>query len=602
VYTLVRNGDRTIPQAVRLLHGSFGGETAAIEKNLLKLHELIDRNGYDRMRQVFNTKDSVSQINSFLRGEPSLFFGNKPLSVEGQASQIVTGWMVFGPKIGSFINNLHGDYSTLTADLWFSRTWNRILGYSFVHAPALEAKQYQNFMTALVAEHNHVNGYAGPAVRMRNGKPSKANHGNDAAELSDKQMDAAIADPYMALALATKLESSFRKSQYKVGSDLRRAAKVWIENRSNPVAIPRGDVERSFQQRAAEKTQQMIKRKTGMDITIADIQAALWFYEKDDLFGPLGGTNKKSEGADYSGAATELVKTYQNGKLFYAKVDDRYVYQGDYLEGKVQHSAREGGPGDRVRASDSTTVRAAIHFGQRAGLSSLSGLSSGTGIRGAEDQRLKEATDPRIKRRVYFYSPVAGGIPQPEAGLGGNVYQADLTGIYDPSTANTPVRGSGNALESALLDAGYDGYIDPSSGVIVMLGQDVPVKQIGSISDFKLIPRVAKQVKLKTQTTVSGNELVRKPEPAELSSLIKNKDAIAKAAPSFRFEYGFARVKQSESTAFDQAMADLDLSFRFTPETVNLVTPDSLPNAKIEVKQTLAQRADTLRELIACLA
>jgi hypothetical protein len=297
-----------------------------------------------------------------------------------------------------------------------------------------------------------------------------------------------------------------------------------------------------------------------------------------------------------------LVKTYQNGKLFYAKVDDRYVYQGDYLEGKVQHSAREGGPGDRVRASDSTTVRAAIHFGQRAGLSSLSGLSSGTGIRGAEDQRLKEATDPRIKRRVYFYSPVAGGIPQPEAGLGGNVYQADLTGIYDPSTANTPVRGSGNALESALLDAGYDGYIDPSSGVIVMLGQDVPVKQIGSISDFKLIPRVAKQVKLKTQTTVSGNELVRKPEPAELSSLIKNKDAIAKAAPSFRFEYGFARVKQSESTAFDQAMADLDLSFRFTPETVNLVTPDSLPNAKIEVKQTLAQRADTLRELIACLA
>lgn len=602
VYTLVRNGDRTIPQAVRLLHGSFGGETAAIEKNLLKLHELIDRNGYDRMRQVFNTKDSVSQINSFLRGEPSLFFGNKPLSVEGQASQIVTGWMVFGPKIGSFINNLHGDYSTLTADLWFSRTWNRILGYSFVHAPALEAKQYQNFMTALVAEHNHVNGYAGPAVRMRNGKPSKANHGNDAAELSDKQMDAAIADPYVALALATKLESNFRKSQYKVGSDLRRAAKVWIENRSNPVAIPRGDVERSFQQRAAEKTQQMIKRKTGMDITIADIQAALWFYEKDDLFGPLGGTNKKSEGADYSGAATELVKTYQNGKLFYAKVDDRYVYQGDYLEGKVQHSAREGGPGDRVRASDSTTVRAAIHFGQRAGLSSLSGLSNGTGIRGAEDQRLKEATDPRIKRRVYFYSPVAGGIPQPEAGLGGNVYQADLTGIYDPSTANTPVRGSGNALESALLDAGYDGYIDPSSGVIVMLGQDVPVKQIGSISDFKLIPRVAKQVKLKTQTTVSGDELSRKPEPAELSGLIKNKAAIAKAAPSFRFEYGYARVKQSESAAFDQVMSELGSSFRFTPEAVNLVTTDSLPNSKMTVNKTLAQRADTLRELIDCLA
>lgn len=253
-------------------------------------------------------------------------------------------------------------------------------------------------------------------------------------------------------------------------------------------------------------------------------------------------------------------------------------------------------------ARDAATVRAAVHFGQRAGLSQLSGLSNGTGIRGAEDQRLKEATDPRIKRRVYFYSPVTGGIPQPEAGLGGNVYQADLDNLYDPSTATRPLSGSGNAFESSVLDAGYNGYLDPTSGVIVMLGQDVPVKHMGSISDFKLIPRVAKQVKLKTQTTVSGDELSRKPEPAELSGLIKNKAAIAKAAPSFRFEYGYARVKQSESVAFDQVMSELGSSFRFTPEAVNLVTADSLPNSKMTVNKTLAQRADTLRELIACLA
>jgi hypothetical protein len=259
----------------------------------------------------------------------------------------------------------------------------------------------------------------------------------------------------------------------------------------------------------------------------------------------------------------------------------------------------EGVAGDKPHGA---TVRAAIHFGQRAGLSQLSGSSNGTGIRGAEDQRLKEATDPRIKRRVYFYSPVTGGIPQPEAGLGGNVYQADLANLYDPSTATRPLSGSGNAFETSVLDAGYDGYLDPTSGVIVMLGQDVPVKQIGQVGDFKVIPRVAKQVVMPTRTTMSGDELVRKPEPTEMMALIKNKAAIAKVAPSFRFEYGYARVKQTEAAAFDQVLSDLGSSFRFTEQTANLATPGSLPNSKMEVNKTLAERADTLRELLDCLA
>jgi len=41
----------------------------------------------------------------------------------------LTGAMViFGSKIGSFWGNLNGDFSTLTADLWFSRMFNRYTG------------------------------------------------------------------------------------------------------------------------------------------------------------------------------------------------------------------------------------------------------------------------------------------------------------------------------------------------------------------------------------------------------------------------------------------------------------------------------------------
>jgi len=268
----------------------------------------------------------------------------------------------------------------------------------------------------------------------------------------------------------------------------------------------------------------------------------------------------------------------------------------------IQRSAREGGPGSRRRPSDAATVRQAIHFGQRPGLSQLSGLSNGTGIRGAEDQRLKEATDPRIKRRVYFYSPVQGGIPQPETGLGGNVYQADLDNLYNPSTATRPLSGSGNAFESDVLDAGYDGYLDPTTGVIVMLGQDVPVKQIGNVSDFKQIPRTARQVVMPTQTTVSGGDLVRKPEGQELMALVRNKAALVKAAPSFKMEYGFARVAKSQAADFDQTMADLGSTFRFTEKPEPIAAPDVLPKGKMKVEQTIAQRVATMRELLDCLS
>jgi hypothetical protein len=338
VYNLVRNGQMTLPNAVRILRGTFGGETRAIENNLLKLHDLINRNGYDAMRRFFNTKGRVGDINKRLREDKTLYYSGSPLQVEGKSDQIVTGWMVFGPKIGSFINNLHGDYSTLTADLWFSRSWNRILGYSFVHAPALEADQYQKFISALVAEYNHVNGTLVGPVQPKSVRGDAAvmpEFGPDLEGMTREQIEEILDNPYKALEFAAKLEEDFRKGGYKLKSDMRRAGKVWVEGREGAVAAPRTDLERSFQQDTAEAAQKIIRRKTGQTITIADIQAALWFYEKDDLFGPLGGTNKKSEGADYAGAADQLLLTFKRGNLYLNKTDNVYVFgnRGSYLPG-----------------------------------------------------------------------------------------------------------------------------------------------------------------------------------------------------------------------------------------------------------------------------
>ena len=108
----------------------------------------------------------------------------------------------------------------------------------------------------------------------------------------------------------------------------------------------------------------------------------------------------------------------------FSRVNERFAEKYGWCQPTIRKSARDTGrPSDRPRASDSTTVRKAIHYGRQPNLRVLSGHSNGTGIKGAEDQRLKESTDPRIKQRVYFYTPVDGGIPQPEVGLGGAAFE-----------------------------------------------------------------------------------------------------------------------------------------------------------------------------------
>jgi hypothetical protein len=323
-------GGKTLPELVKKdvgeLYGTFGGETRAVENNFLKLHELLQNNDIKKLDKLFRKKMSVSEWNAYLKQNKNLWFKGEPLTVDGQAEQMVTGFSVFGPKIGSFINNLHGDYSTLTADLWYTRTWNRILGNVFQHAPLKEANQYVAFQKALIEQYrSDVAKAAGekfePLLKKVKEKDGKKVYEYveyyDEAELTGKtneEIQELFNDPQAMLDLATTLEKRFRSGQYKQKSDLRRAAKNWVENRADPVAAPRTDLERDFQQSTMELAQKKLRRK-GIDITIADMQAALWYNEKE-LFGLYGAQVSGAEPADYADAAENVEEMLDYGTLF----------------------------------------------------------------------------------------------------------------------------------------------------------------------------------------------------------------------------------------------------------------------------------------------
>jgi hypothetical protein len=113
---------------------------------------------------------------------------------------------------------------------------------------------------------------------------------------------------------------------------------------------------------------------------------------------------------------------------------------------------------------------------------SLNGNYYGTGLRGAESGRLREAKDPRISNRIYFYVDTGKGI-RPESGVGRFAHEVKLNNIYDPASRLIPPQGSANAFESAVINAGFDGYIAPFGlgSAVVLLGtkhRAVPVQAL----------------------------------------------------------------------------------------------------------------------------
>jgi hypothetical protein len=112
----------------------------------------------------------------------------------------------------------------------------------------------------------------------------------------------------------------------------------------------------------------------------------------------------------------------------------------------------------------------------------LAGAKFGTGIKGEELPRLAQSTDPRIKKRVYFYLSEKGELPKREAGLGPVAHRAALDNLWDGTPAlnynrDQPLPQRLNAMESAILDAGFDGYINRRQNMAVVLNKDVPITQ-----------------------------------------------------------------------------------------------------------------------------
>lgn len=104
---------------------SEGGKQAKSMKDSMKVMNHLYANYTSQ--EVFDFLGAEMTFGELAKEAKALGLPIEALSGEN-VDTVVTGSVIFGPKLGSFYNNLNGNFDSTTMDLWFARTMGRIQG------------------------------------------------------------------------------------------------------------------------------------------------------------------------------------------------------------------------------------------------------------------------------------------------------------------------------------------------------------------------------------------------------------------------------------------------------------------------------------------
>ena len=220
---------------------------------------------------------------------------------------------------------------------------------------------------------------------------------------------------------------------------------------------------------------------------------------------------------------------------------------------------------------------------------SLSSMMYGTGLRGAEMARL-EGADPRLKQRVYFYIDRGTGI-NPEAGVGGQAHRVNLQNLYDVDEDALRLRRDNEAFndfESAVIDAGFDGYMvrdaGPSGNAVLLGKHSVPVEQLGPRSRMAGEPVApARERVLNDAEKISANKML----PAGQMSGKRWAEMISRSMPEVYERLADSPVWESDEVMYRSELArELRAQPMFSNRMVPTDLPQSAPNAEVESAAT----------------
>jgi len=245
--------------------GGFGQEGPTLVKQMLRANDMIDEMGADGFVKFLNTKFTVRELTKA---------GYK---LSGEAVDFETyGSAIFGPKIGGgFYQNLRGNFEPITFDRWWMASWGRWTGQPLLKVQdKTKAKQLERFKNA-----------SGETFR------------NDADAISR----------------AKDIYRAYRAANFQPRNELNTASQRLAESstdsmREQPSSASERRLMREIAYAAVEKL-----RQQGYDITPADLQATVWYPEKE-LHGFYGIGSGTSAPDDYAEAAKRFMEAQNAGR------------------------------------------------------------------------------------------------------------------------------------------------------------------------------------------------------------------------------------------------------------------------------------------------
>jgi hypothetical protein len=268
------------------ISGKFvgGDRISNIKNNLLRIEAIFQLMGGEGAGRWLSQKGTIGEIRK--AAQDDLGYTKAEASKIGTSElvdEVVPYAVILGPKLGSFFNNLYGDYSTFTMDRWFMRTVGRNTGTQVVPIPPAKLN------AAKQRVRDAVNSLT-PSERNKIGVTKQSVVGNNAIKAS------------------TKLAGYFTKKQNRTGvsaevDNLRRAANALNKFGKPLKEAPQNGAERRWLRERLETVQSRL-RDVGVNLENADLQALLWYNEKE-IYEKLG-YRSPTGSADYAGAAEAL--------------------------------------------------------------------------------------------------------------------------------------------------------------------------------------------------------------------------------------------------------------------------------------------------------
>jgi hypothetical protein len=249
-----------------------GQAQAAINRSLGMFNELRDAWGIDNLRRFAQTEYTIQELRYIV----------DDFDAGGEfAETTVKGAGILGPKIGNgFFSNLYGDFRSLTMDRWLIRTWGRWTGTLIKEMPVQTQNARTRLGKAVEALNEETRITIASILRNQIPESQEQQRGVIDALAAGEGVDLDVLSTVIQKASMDK-EARAALNESMSGQEIRKSGNSLAKYLDGQKEAPAGPGERvQIRSVFASILQELQKLPEYSDLTMADLQAALWYAEK----------------------------------------------------------------------------------------------------------------------------------------------------------------------------------------------------------------------------------------------------------------------------------------------------------------------------------